>query len=111
MKTSWRFEQAVKKLYVAFHQNELHPECCKQCAVGNILDHREDWKHLVDHHGSLTLNYVGHVNELMGKKFNGYSPSELIKIEAIFLKACGYKLPLNHKNKRPKNPIDKDYTI
>ncbi len=108
MKTSVRLEQAIQKLYVAFHKNTLHPECCKQCAVGNILDNREDWKHLTDNHGSIELNYVGKVHEVLGRKFNGYSPLELLKIEAVFLKACGYKLPLHHKNKNPKNPTHKD---
>jgi hypothetical protein len=108
MTTSFRLEQALKKLYVAFHNNTLHPECCRQCAVGNILDNREDWKHLTDHHGSMELNYIGKVHEVLGRKFNGYSPSELLKIEAVFLKACGYRLPLIHSNKNPKNITDKD---
>jgi hypothetical protein len=108
MKTPFRLEQALQKLYVAFHKNELHPECCKQCAVGNILDNREDWKHLTDYHGSVELNYVGKVHEVIGRKFNGYSPLELLKIEVTFLKACGYKLPLHYKNSNPKNPTDKD---
>jgi hypothetical protein len=108
MNTSFRLEQALKKLYVAFHNNTLHPECCRQCAVGNILDNREDWKHLTDHHGSMELNYIGKVHEVLGRKFNGYSPSELLKIEAVFLKACGYRLPLIHSNKNPKNITDKD---
>lgn len=108
MKTPFRLEQAIQKLYVAFHNNQLNPECCKQCAVGNILDHREDWKHLTDHHGSMELNYTGKVHEVLGRKFNGYSPLELLKIEAVFLKGCGYKLPLHHKNKNPKNLADKD---
>jgi hypothetical protein len=108
METPRRLEQAIKKLYVALHKNELNPECCKQCAVGNILDNREDWKHLTDHHGSVELNYTGKVHEVIGRKFNGYSPLELLKIEAVFLKACGYKLPLHHKNKNPENPTNKD---
>jgi hypothetical protein len=108
MTTSFRLEQALKKLYVAFHNNTLHPECCRQCAVGNILDNREDWKYLTDHHGSMELNYIGKVHEVLGRKFNGYSPSELLKIEAVFLKACGYRLPLIHSNKNPKNITDKD---
>ncbi|WP_111308579.1 Na(+)-translocating NADH-quinone reductase subunit F [Confluentibacter sediminis] len=108
MKTPVRLEQAIQKLYVAFHNNTLHPECCKQCAVGNILDNREDWKHLTDSHGSIELNYIGKVHEVLGRKFNGYSPLELLKIEAIFLEACGYRLPLHHKNKNPENPTDKD---
>jgi len=58
METTVRLEQAIKKLYVAFHNNQLHPECCKQCAVGNILDNTDSWKHLTNVHGSEVLNYV-----------------------------------------------------
>ncbi|WP_142785400.1 Na(+)-translocating NADH-quinone reductase subunit F [Changchengzhania lutea] len=108
MKTSIRLEQAIKKLYVAFHSNQLHPECCKQCAVGNILNNTDSWKHLSDHHGTIQLNYIGRVHQLMGRKFNGYSPLELLTIEAAFLKGCGYTLPIHHKNNKPKNPTDKD---
>lgn len=108
MKTSNRLDQAIKKLYVAFHNNTLHPECCQQCAVGNILDNKDSWKHLSDEHGSLTLNYLGLVHQNFGRKFNGYSPHELLQIEAIFLKGCGYSLPLHHAGKKPKNPQDKD---
>lgn len=108
MKTTPRLELALTKLYRAFHNNELHPECCKQCAVGNILDNTDSWKHLSDHHGATELNYVGKVHQTLGRKFNGYSPLELLKIEITFLKACGYELPLHHKNKKPKNPTNKD---
>lgn len=108
MNTSFRLDSAIKKLYNAFHNNELHPECCMQCAVGNILDNKDSWKHLSDHHGALELNYVGKVHQTLGRKFNGYTPFELLQIEATFLKACGYQLPLHHKNKKPKNPTDKD---
>ncbi|AUP78424.1 Na(+)-translocating NADH-quinone reductase subunit F [Flavivirga eckloniae] len=108
METSKRLEQALKKLYTAFHNNELNPECCKQCAVGNILDNTDSWKHLSEYHGALKLNYVGKVHQSFGRKFNGYSPLELLQIEAVFLKACGYELPLHHKNKKPKNPTNKD---
>ncbi len=108
MKTTPRLEVALKKLYIAFHNNTLNPECCKQCAVGNILDHTDAWKNLSDAHGSLTLNYVGTVHQTLGRKFNGYTPLELLKIEATFLKACGFKLPLHHKHKKPNNPTDKE---
>ncbi|GAA3609757.1 hypothetical protein GCM10022396_28710 [Flavivirga amylovorans] len=108
MKTSKRLEQALKKLYTAFHNNELNPECCKQCAVGNILDNTDSWKYISDTHGSLELNYIGKVHETLGRKFNGYRPLELLKIETIFLKACGYTLPLHYKNEKPKNSTDKD---
>lgn len=107
MKTSHRLDLAILKLYTAFHNNELHPECCQKCAVGNILDNTDSWKHLSDGHGSLKLNYVGLVNQNLGKKFNGYSPAELLKIEASFLKGCGYSLPLHHNGTKPKNPTNK----
>ena len=108
MKNSYRLDQAINKLYNAFHNNSLHPECCLQCAVGNILDNNDAWKNLSDHHGSLQLNYVGLVNQNLGRKFNGYSPLELLKIEAIFLKGCGYSIPLNRAGKKPKNLKDKE---
>ena len=108
MKTSTRLELAIIKLYNAFHNNELHPECCKQCAVGNILDNTDSWKHLSDSHGSLKLNYIGKVHQNLGRKFNGYTPLELLKIENVFLNSCGYQLPLHYKNEKPKNPTDKD---
>ena len=108
MKTTPRFEAAINKLYTAFHNNQLNPECCKQCAVGNILDNTDGWKQLSDHHGALRLNYVGKVHQSFGRKFNGYAPLELLQIEITFLKACGYELPLHYKNKKPENPTDKD---
>ncbi len=108
MTTTPRLESAVKKLYTAFHNDTLHPECCQQCAVGNILDNTDSWKHLADSHGTLALNYVGMVHQNLGRKFNGYSPSELLQIEHIFLKACGYQLPLHYQHNKPENPADKD---
>ncbi|WP_406682980.1 Na(+)-translocating NADH-quinone reductase subunit F [Seonamhaeicola sp. MEBiC1930] len=108
MKTSQRFEAAIKKLYIAFHNNRLNPACCKQCAVGNILDNTDSWKHLSDYHGTLKLNYVGKVNQNLNRKFNGYSPLELLQIETTFLKACGFQLPLHYKNDKPKNLTDKE---
>lgn len=108
MKTSSRLEQAINKLYNAFHNNTLNPECSLQCAVGNILDNKEAWKHLSDTHGSLHLNYIGLVHQNLGRKFNGYSPIELLNIEANFLKGCGYSLPLKRRGIKPKNPKDRD---
>jgi len=108
MKTTQRLDTALRKLYKAFHEGTLHPECCKQCAVGNILDNTDSWKHLTDLHGSLKLNYVGMVNQNFNRRFNGYSPLELLQIEAEFLKGCGYSLPLDLKCKKPKNPTDNE---
>ena len=61
-------ERALSKLNTAFYDNTLHPECCIACAVGNICDNRDAWKHFTDVHGSLKLNYVGQVNEAFGKR-------------------------------------------
>ena len=97
MITTKRFELAVAKLYNAFHSGSLNPDSCTQCAVGNILDNKDFWKHLSNEHGSLKLNYVGLVNQNLGKTFNGYSPIELLEIERAFLQACGYHVPIQPK--------------
>lgn len=102
-----RFTNAITKLYTAFHNGELHPECACQCAVGNILDQQDSWKHLSDDHGSLKLNYLGTVHERLGRKFMGYSPQELLLIERSFLQGCGYQLPLRHDHFKPEDPTDK----
>lgn len=108
MQTSTRFNQAVTKLYRAFHDNTLHPECCKSCAVGNMLDNKDSWKHLAETHGSTALSYVGKVHQNLGRKFNGYTPLELLKIEQAFLDGCGYSGPLNRNCIKPKDPTNKD---
>ena len=100
MNTSLRFDNAIRKLYTAFHNDTLHPECCKQCAVGNILDRTDAWKHFSDVHGSTELNYVGIVNQKFGRRFKGYTPLELLEIESVFLIACGFQVPLDYKNKK-----------
>lgn len=107
MKTPRRLELAINKLYSAFNSKNLNPECCKQCAVGTILDNTDSWKHLSDDHGSLKLNYVGQVHEAFGKRFNGYKPSELLLIEQTFLKGCGFQVPLHFKNLKPQDSPDK----
>lgn len=108
MQTTKRFDAAINKLYNAFHNNTLNPLCCNQCAVGNILDNKDFWKHLSNYNGSLQLNYVGVVNQNLGKRFNGYTPLELLEIEMVFLKSCGYKLPLHTKN-QSKKAVTKDH--
>lgn len=82
----------------------MNPEDCKACAVGNILDNHDSWKHLSNEHGSLELSYVGRVHQNLGRKFNGYTPLEILQIEKVFLMACGFKTPLCHYNPKPKNP-------
>jgi hypothetical protein len=108
MKTTKRLEQALIKLYNAYHNNRLNPEDCTACAVGNILDNFDSWKHLSDAHGSLELSYVGKVHQNLGRKFNGYSPKELLQIEKVFLESCGFKTPLCHYNPKPQNPTSQE---
>ena len=110
METTKRFDQAITKLYNAFHNQTLNPESCTQCAVGNILDNKDFWKHLSDYHGSTQLNYVGLVNQNLGKKFNGYSPIELLQIEMEFLTKCGYSLPLRYSNSKKEISQDNLFT-
>ncbi|WP_430466705.1 Na(+)-translocating NADH-quinone reductase subunit F [Winogradskyella ouciana] len=92
MKTSIRFENAIAKLYTAFQNETLNPEDCNRCAIGTILDNKDSWRHMTDIHGSVQLNYVGLVHQNLGRRFHGYSPLELLKIEASFLNGCGYRL-------------------
>ena len=108
MQTPIRLEQALVKLYNAFHNNRLNPEDCAACAVGNILDNHDSWKHLSNDHGSLQLNYIGTVHQRLGRRFNGYTPQELLQIEKVFLEACGFQTPLCHYNPKPFNPTDKE---
>jgi len=103
-----RLEHALQKLYSAYNNDTLHPEDACRCAVGNILNETDSWKHFSDDHGSLQLNYVGKVNELVGKKFQGYTPSEILQIEFAFLQGCGYSLPLKYNGFKPNNPKDRN---
>jgi len=105
---SERLEMALNKMYRAFHNNELDPENCCHCAVGNICDNIDAWKHFTDVHGSEKLNYLGQLNENVNKRINGYSPSELLSIEAAFLKGCGYSLTSKNKLLKPAQIIDKE---
>lgn len=102
MTTSIRFEHAITKLYNAFHNKTLNPDDCKACAVGHILDHSDRWKHLTDKHGSVQLNYVGMVHQNLGRKFNGYSPIELLTIEHAFLRGCQYYTTKENRLYKPK---------
>ena len=108
MKLPHRLDDALEKLYLAFHSNQLNPECCYQCAVGNILDNKDFWKNFTNQHGSDSLNYVGIVHQNLGKTFNGYSPLELLKIESIFLEACGYAIPFGAFGNFPKEELTND---
>lgn len=108
MKFPERLEKAITKLYEAFHNDALIPECPCRCAVGNVCNNRDFWKGFTDDHGSATLNYVGKVNELFGKRFYGYSPSQLLKLEQDFLLGCGFIIPLNPRKIGPQKQVSKE---
>lgn len=48
------------------------------------------------------------MHQRLGRRFFGYTPLELLKIETEFLKGCGYVLPLHHKNAKPEFPTSKE---
>jgi len=104
----YRLETALEKLYTAFYNEQLDPENCCHCAVGNICDNFDAWKHFTDIHGSVQLNYLGRLHETLGKRINGYSPIELLSIEAVFLKACGYSLNSRNRLLKPAKVIHRD---
>ena len=108
MHLPYRLETALEKLYTAFYNDQLDPENCCHCAVGNVCDNIDAWKHFTDVHGSVKLNYLGRLHETLGKRINGYSPLELLSIEAVFLKACGYKLTSKNRLLKPAPILDKD---
>ena len=90
MKTTKRFENAVMKLYNAFHENTLNATQCSACAVGNILGHG-NWTC-----GSGFYYFVKNMDTpreflLRGKNNSNYSEEELAMIEMKFIKAHGYE--------------------
>jgi hypothetical protein len=107
MTTTSRFDNAIIKLYKAFHAGTLNPDDCKNCAVGNMLENSDHWKHFTDKHGSIQLNYVGLVHQNLGRRFQGYTPLELLQIEASFLRGCGYTGLNKGPLLRPENCRDK----
>lgn len=87
MKTTERFENAVTKLYKAFHENKLDAMSCSACAVGNICDNQREW---IDVRatgvlGQLEDGYTTSTKALGLIYKTGYSPNEIVTIEAIFL--------------------------
>ena len=108
MNLPMRLESALEKLYLAFYEGTLNPENCCHCAVGNICDRVDSWKYFTDRHGSVKLNYLGRLNENLGKRINGYSPLELLGIEAVFLKGCGYTFDSRQKLLKPAKMVTSD---
>lgn len=93
MKTTLRFENAVSKLYRAFHADELSAWDCTACAVGNICNNSGSWSHIRMLNDDLLISYPLKKNWAPDTESvvesTGYSAQELIKIELVFLKAIG----------------------
>lgn len=95
METTKRFENAVTKLYSAFHKNEMNAYNCSACAVGNICNGESAWKNVLGFNGSecevpsvSLVNYNGHTKNIIKK--TGYTPEELGWVELKFMKANPY---------------------
>ncbi len=90
MKLPIRLENAITKLYKAFHSGTLNAFDCTACAVGNICDNTEGWAYYFGAHVKTTPSNIilsVHVPEnLEGFSKNGYNQNELSMIENVFLK-------------------------
>ena len=98
MKTPIRFENAVRKLYDAYHEGKLHKGNCTACAVGNICNNQGDWKTVFvtgTDSGHQTINPQGYVPNYLtdsGLLFEpqrvidetGYTWEELARVESAF---------------------------
>lgn len=85
MKTTKRFDNAIKKLYTAFHEGTLNMYYCSKCAVGNILGHHM-W------HGKSVKAYLLFNKRcadeiIVESNDSGYSAEELARIEYVFILA------------------------
>lgn len=83
-----RFENAVVKLYKAYHNGSLRGSDCTKCAVGNICDNSGMWFTPISSVKCGAFNKAANNafienNDVMIK--SGYSPNELANIETIFL--------------------------
>ena len=100
MKTTKRFENAVTKLYRAFHNNELDHTSCSACAVGNIVGNSLWANHTgfvcgyeLDFMYELKTKRESHYKEVLQEVITaekvclntGYSVDELIRVERLFM--------------------------
>ena len=106
MKTTKRFENAVTKLYTAFHEGTLNAGNCEHCAVGNICDNNYEWADFTGWSSKLGVLRVGGSKAYEAIKNTGYSPSEIVRIEYVFLKAQGINGYMDIKD---ENAINKEY--
>lgn len=98
MKLPIRLENAITKLYTAFHDNKLNAMQCNACAVGNICDNNHEWDY-IPYFATTTYfksnpeslnSEIKHGIKVISK--TGYSVNELVEVESIFIKACEYNI-------------------
>lgn len=92
-----RFNNAVTKLYTAFHEGTLDYGLCQKCAVGTILGHGT-W--LFNSPSTIWARMKGRELTDMTLRNNnsGYNLKELVKVEKVFILAF----------KNSKNPSNKE---
>lgn len=97
MKLPIRLENAITKLYTAYHSGELDAMNCEHCAVGSICNNDSAWDNLPIFQSTLKWgNYIQpcdyelELAEIVIKE-SGYSKEELQKVEIIFLTATDFK--------------------
>lgn len=84
MKTTKRFDNAVTKLYNAFHNGTLNAFDCSKCAVGNICDNQLEWQNVILNVNNYAIeNYKGLTKSIIDK--TGYTYRELGRIEELFV--------------------------
>ena len=100
-----RYDTAVEKLYNAFNSGELNAMDCKRCAVGNLCDNNDEWvdvipcgnslKHIEENYRKRPMEglskYPEYEKGLKVIEKTGYSPYELMMVEALFLDKTGHK--------------------
>lgn len=101
--TSERFNNAITKLYNAFHNGLLDSYDCSHCAVGNICGNKSEWARLRIFGGDdfieepykdvYSLSEYAEGLDLVSK--TGYTGFEVIEIEKIFLRYVPFDLRIN----------------
>ena len=89
MKLPTRLENAITKLYNAFHKGELNALDCTHCAVGNICNNNQEWQYTGMFFTEAQMSKKTKRYKL-GEQFvkeTGYSVKELIKVESLFMGA------------------------
>lgn len=91
MKKTERFDNAVTKLYNAFHGNQLNAFDCEACAVGNICDNTDEWSQYTGNAITVDSDRIvrtvyAYPEKRLPYEYNGYNQDELFEIESHFLK-------------------------